>query len=150
MNAIKISGADVQAQLSVFVYQDNDYPGGVYIAYCPELDLAGCDDTEEGARKSFEIVMNDYFEDTIAKGTLEKDLLVHGWRRKNGKNTQRPGGLAGSKPRTKRQAPDALYDPETGRYLNEETMKAIREAEAGIGLEEYETIEDFKKMVEAV
>lgn len=85
MNTIKIRGADVQAQLSVFVYQDNDYPGGVYIAYCPELDLAGCDDTEEGARKSFEIVMNDYFEDTIAKGTLEKDLLVHGWRKKNGK-----------------------------------------------------------------
>lgn len=26
---------------------------------------------------------------------------------------------------------DRLYDPETGRYLNEETMQAIRDVEAG-------------------
>ena len=26
---------------------------------------------------------------------------------------------------------DALYDPESGAYLNEETMQAIRDAEAG-------------------
>ena len=26
---------------------------------------------------------------------------------------------------------DALYDPETGRYLNEETMQAIRDVESG-------------------
>ena len=26
---------------------------------------------------------------------------------------------------------DSLYDPETGEYLNEETMKAIRDVEAG-------------------
>jgi hypothetical protein len=26
---------------------------------------------------------------------------------------------------------DRLYDPETGEYLNEETMQAIRDAEAG-------------------
>lgn len=27
--------------------------------------------------------------------------------------------------------PDSLYDPETGEYLNEETMQAIRDVEAG-------------------
>ena len=26
---------------------------------------------------------------------------------------------------------DSLYDPETGEYLNEETMQAIRDVEAG-------------------
>ena len=28
-------------------------------------------------------------------------------------------------------SPDALYDPESGAYLNEETMQAIRDVEAG-------------------
>ena len=28
---------------------------------------------------------------------------------------------------------DALFDPETGEYLNEKTMKAIREVESGKG-----------------
>jgi hypothetical protein len=27
--------------------------------------------------------------------------------------------------------PDSLFDPETGEYLNEETMQAIRDVEAG-------------------
>ena len=29
------------------------------------------------------------------------------------------------------KATDALYDPETGAYLNDETMQAIRDVEAG-------------------
>ena len=49
-----------------------------------------------------------------------------------------------------RQEPQALFDPETGQYLNRETMKAIEEAEAGIGLEQYETVDDFMKMAEAI
>lgn len=34
----------------------------------------------------------------------------------------------------KHMAPDALYDPETGRYLNEETMQVIRDARKGINV----------------
>ena len=32
---------------------------------------------------------------------------------------------------TETKAADTLYDPETGAYLNEETMQAIRDVEAG-------------------
>ncbi len=89
MNTIKKSGNDISVEVSVFVYKDSSYPNGrMYIAYCPALDLAGYDTTERGAKKSFEIVMNDYLEDTIAKGSLEEDLFEHGWTKKDGKITE--------------------------------------------------------------
>lgn len=86
MSTIKKIGNDISVEVSVYVYKDNNYPNGVmYIAYCPELDLTGYDTTERGARKSFEFVMSDYLNDTIAKGTLEADLISHGWKKKNGR-----------------------------------------------------------------
>ncbi|MCR4959012.1 MAG: hypothetical protein K6B13_10495 [Prevotella sp.] len=87
MDRLEVRGNGVQMKLSVYVYLDTEYPNGaMYVAYCPELDLVGYDDTEEGARKSFEIVVNDYLDYTLEHGTLEADLLAHGWRkRKNGK-----------------------------------------------------------------
>ena len=42
--------------------------------------------TEEGAKKSFEYVLKDYLDYTVENGTLEQDLLNHGWRKsKSGK-----------------------------------------------------------------
>ena len=38
---------------------------------------------------------------------------------------------------------DALYDPESGRYLNEETMQAIREVEAGEGVMRCNSIDEL-------
>lgn len=87
MSTIKRSGNNISVEVSVFVYKDLDYPNGdMYIAYCPELDLTGYDTTDKKARKSFEFVLKDYLEYTIKEGTLEKDLVSHGWKRyKNGK-----------------------------------------------------------------
>ncbi len=86
MSNIKKTVNNVSMELSVFVYKDSTYANGqMYIAYCPALDLAGYDTTEKGAKRSFEVVVNDYIEDTLSKGTLEQDLLAHGWRKKNGK-----------------------------------------------------------------
>ena len=60
----------------------------MYIAYCPELDLSGYDTNENGARKSFEVALNDYLDYTTQNGTLEEDLLSHGWRKyKDGRIT---------------------------------------------------------------
>ena len=42
----------------------------------------------------------------------------------------------------------ALYDPETGKYLNDETMKVIEDAENGIGLVPVGSFEDYLKFVE--
>ncbi len=82
MKTIEINNTGVKANLSVFMFKEGD----VFHAYCPELDLVGYDKTESGARKSFEWVLKDYLDYTIKNGTLEQDLLNHGWRkRRSGK-----------------------------------------------------------------
>ena len=53
-----------------------------------------------------------------------------------------------SQPKTSKKP--RLYDPETGDYLNEETMKAIEETRKGIGVTTYETFEDFEKAMRAL
>ena len=87
MSTIKRFGNNISIEVSVFVYKDLDYPNGdMYIAYCPELDLAGYDTTNKKARESFMFVLKDYLSYTTEKGTLESDLLKHGWRKyKNGR-----------------------------------------------------------------
>lgn len=87
MGSIKKSGNSISVEVSVFVYKDTDYPNGdMFIAYCPELDLAGYDTTNRKARKSFQYVLQDYLDETIKNGTLEDDLIEHGWKKlKNGK-----------------------------------------------------------------
>jgi hypothetical protein len=82
MNTIKINNTGISVEVSVFLFKEDD----VFQAYCPELDLVGYDYTEEGAKKSFEWVLKDYFDYTVENGTLEQDLLNHGWRKtKTGK-----------------------------------------------------------------
>ena len=77
MNTIQVNKKDVKVDISVFLFKDD----GVYHAYCPELDLVGYDYSKEGAKKSFEYVLKDYLDYTIKNGTLEEDLLKHGWRK---------------------------------------------------------------------
>ena len=82
MNTIEINNTGIKVDISVFLFKEDD----VYHAYCPELDLVGYDYSEEGAKKSFEYVLKDYLDYTIENGTLERDLLEHGWRKsKTGK-----------------------------------------------------------------
>jgi len=82
MNTIEINNTGIKIDISVFLFKEDD----VFHAYCPELDLVGYDYTEEGAKKSFEWVLKDYLEYTVENGTLEQDLLSHGWRKsKSGK-----------------------------------------------------------------
>lgn len=82
MKTIEIKNTGVKVDVSVFLFKEDD----IFYAYCPELDLTGYDLTEGGAKKSFEWVLKDYFDYTIENGTLEEDLLNHGWRKsKSGK-----------------------------------------------------------------
>lgn len=81
-NTIEINNKGIKVDVSVFLFKEDD----VFHAYCPELDLVGYDYTEDGAKKSFEWVLKDYFDYTVKNGTLEQDLLNHGWRKlKSGK-----------------------------------------------------------------
>jgi hypothetical protein len=77
MKTIEINNQGIKVNVSVFLFKEDD----VFHAYCPELDLVGYDYTEKGARDSFEWVLKDYFDYTIENGTLEQDLLNHGWRK---------------------------------------------------------------------
>ncbi len=77
MNAIEINHKCIKVDVSILFFKKD----GVFHAYCPELDLVGYDYTEEGAKKSFEYVLKDYLEYTVGNGTLEQDLMNHGWRK---------------------------------------------------------------------
>ena len=45
------------------------------------------------------------------------------------------------------KTPDALFDPESGEYLNEETMQAIRDVEAGKDVKRCNSIDELLAMV---
>jgi hypothetical protein len=65
----------ISVHLGVYVFDEN----GVYIAYCPALDLSGYGNNMEEAKKSFSDTLCIYIEYAIDNKTLEKDLLSHGW-----------------------------------------------------------------------
>ena len=47
----------------------------------------------------------------------------------------------------KQKTKPRLYDPETGEYLNDKTMKVIEDAHKGIGVTTYASVDDmFKKL----
>ena len=91
MNKIEINNTGIKVDVSVFLFKEDD----VFHAYCPELDLIGYDYTEEGAKKSFEFVLKDYLDYTVENGTLEQDLLNHGWRKSK---SERDRGDSSSSP----------------------------------------------------
>ena len=45
------------------------------------------------------------------------------------------------------KTPDTLFDPESGKYLNEETMQAIRDVEAGKGVKRCNSIDELLAMI---
>ena len=51
----------------------------------------------------------------------------------------RPAKAKAKKPR--------LYDPETGEYLNDKTMKAIEDAHKGIGVTHYDSVDKMFKSI---
>ena len=74
-NYIRINNGQIDARLDVFIYEKDK----LTFAYAPALDLIGYGHSEEEAKQSFEVVVEDYFEFGIKRNTLEKDLEAHGW-----------------------------------------------------------------------
>jgi hypothetical protein len=74
-NSITIQKDGIAISVSVLVFRDN----GVYIVYCPSLDLSGYDNTVSGATDNFSYVLKEWIKEQTANGTLEKDLTSHGW-----------------------------------------------------------------------
>ena len=75
MNRIEIKNGIIKASLDLFSYREN----GMQIVYAPALDLAGYGETRSAARHSFDVSFSEYLRYTVEKGTLQDDLLAHGW-----------------------------------------------------------------------
>ncbi|MGM9844779.1 MAG: hypothetical protein ACI30K_00920 [Muribaculaceae bacterium] len=78
-NKIVNRNGGLSVTLDVYVFMD----GGAYIAYSPALDLSGYGESEEAAKESFAIVMDEYIAYGISRKTLIKDLRAHGWKVKS-------------------------------------------------------------------
>jgi predicted RNase H-like HicB family nuclease len=74
-------------KLNLVAFKDDE----AYYSYCPALELIGYGDNEEEAKKSFEIVLEEYINYTTENNTLIKDLEKHGWKiTGNGKKISQP------------------------------------------------------------
>jgi len=71
----------VNGSLNVAIFKE----GRSYIAYAPALDLAAQGKSVKDVQKNFEDIFDIYLEETMTKGTLEKDLLRCGWNKQAGK-----------------------------------------------------------------
>jgi len=72
MNNVSIKSMNV----GMIFFKDED---GVFLAYCPSLNLIGCGDTELEAKASFDIVFEEYINYTTENNTLIEDLSKMGW-----------------------------------------------------------------------
>ena len=77
--------ASVKVKLLLFHFEDENK---IHFIYSPHLDLTGYGKRLEEARKSFEIVFEDFVDYTLKKKTLGKVLTDLGWQLKG--SAQRP------------------------------------------------------------
>lgn len=75
-NKIVNHNGNLSVTLDVYVFMDGDS----YIAYSPALDLSGYGESEDAAKESFAIVMDEYISYGLSRKTLVKDLRAHGWK----------------------------------------------------------------------
>jgi hypothetical protein len=65
----------IEVQLGVLVFQEEDS----YLAFCPALNLSTYGESISDVKDAFDDVLTAYIEECTKMGTLEKDLLSHGW-----------------------------------------------------------------------
>ncbi len=53
---------------------------GIHIIYSPHLELSGSGNTEDEAKKSFDISLEDFIDYTVNKKTIGKVLTKLGWK----------------------------------------------------------------------
>jgi len=82
--AILGNAGDVKFNLPIIVFKED----GAVICYCPALDLSGDGLTEKEAKDSFSFVINEYFDYTGKKKTLNADLPRLGWKIKGKKEVR--------------------------------------------------------------
>ena len=75
-NVMENNNFQSSIHLSVYVFKEAEH----YTAWCPALDLCGCDNTQEGAQNDFVYVLNEYLKYQIENGTMQEDLAKLGWK----------------------------------------------------------------------
>ena len=70
-------GTGLSLSLSVILYEEDK----IHYAYCAALDILGYGNTEDEARKSFEIMVKEILEDAVSNGNLETMLKYYGWNK---------------------------------------------------------------------
>jgi len=68
--------ASIEMRLPVILFKDDQ---GYFIAHIPVLDLSGYGHSEDEAKDSLDIVLNDYLSYAIKNNTLRADLISHGF-----------------------------------------------------------------------
>ena len=76
MNHIDINTTNIRVWLDVFSYKED----GAQIMYAPALDLCGYGATVDEAMRSFKVVVSEYLRFGLENGTLDEDLIGHGWK----------------------------------------------------------------------
>lgn len=68
-------GKGIEMGLSLYSFDEN----GLKVIYAPALDLYGYGSTEQEARNSFAVSLDEFIKYAINKGTLESELSRLGW-----------------------------------------------------------------------
>jgi len=66
----------INVNVQVVLFQED----GIWVAYCPALELSSYGDNQDEAREAFDEAMKIFLSETDRKGTLERYLLKIGWQ----------------------------------------------------------------------
>jgi len=66
----------VNVSVPLLSFKEDD----TFIVYSPALDVSGYGDTEEEARKSFELTLEEFINYTLNKKTFQSELTRLGWK----------------------------------------------------------------------
>lgn len=75
-NTVSKNRNSINVDVQVILFQED----GIWVAYCPALELSSYGDDETDAKEAFEEAMQIFLSDTDRKGTLERYLLKLGWQ----------------------------------------------------------------------
>lgn len=75
LNSFKREGNTITVALQVMLYKEGDFS----VAYCPALELSSYGDNNKTAQSEFKNALAIFIEETMKRGTLEKELLSLGW-----------------------------------------------------------------------
>lgn len=71
-----VSGANIDFKVALILFKED----GIFITYCPSLDLSGYGNSEQEAQDSIKHVVREYIDYGIKKGTLLADMQKYGWQ----------------------------------------------------------------------